>query len=158
MSLCEDMPILPGREVIPFQPVSEPDGKLKQWQAYIGDMQACCHISHAAIYSLQDGAMLASSAPDFGLSKDEFRNLVDGIRLPNLLRDNGIWVSGEMFKHHVSDGKYGVMGKRGLPVCGMSACLTLTLLLVAVHGPKMKPSVCNEAVMTLGDFFRAKGL
>merc|ERR1711976_716598 len=107
-------------------------------------MLACQHISDAAIYSLQDGSALATSRPEFKLSEEEFTQLSEGILLPNLLRENGIWVNGEMYKHHVSDGKYGVMGRRGMPVCGVSACRTGTLLLVAVHGPRLKPAVCNE--------------
>lgn len=153
-----DMPIVKGREIIPFEPTCQADGKMKDWPVYVSDMMACYHISHAAIFDVENHKLLATSDENFTLQDTELQDLCHGILHPQKFKDEGVRVNGVTYKCCVANGKFGVMAKSGLPAEGMSACLTKKLLLVATHGPKMKSLVCNETVMILGDFFFRKGL
>ncbi|ELU00613.1 hypothetical protein CAPTEDRAFT_225562 [Capitella teleta] len=152
-----EMPILTGREVHAFIPPSRADGSLCHWETYVSDMLACGHISQAAIYDLEEDKLLTHSSDDFSLSAQEVERLAHGIHEPRCLYLEGVKVNGRVYRCTMADGRFGVIGKAGLPAQGVSACRTRKLLIVAVHTTKMKSIVCNETTMIMGDFFLRRG-
>lgn len=138
--------------------VPRDDGKLlADWASYVDDLKATGHVADAALYELPSGRQLASSRPQFTLTDSEFRELAGDVLRSSCPR-RGICINGCSYRVHASDGRFGLMGKSGFPVAGCSVCRTRTLLIVAVHRAGMKPAVCNEAVMNMGDFFVRRDL
>ena len=141
-----------------YQTLLDNDQKyLKSWQSYVNDLKSCEHISDAALYD-NEGKLLATSNDSFGLNDTEYGDIINGFRNENVLIQKGIWISGLQYNVFMNDCHFGIMGKRGFPSAGCSICKTRKLLIVAVHKPGMRPAVCNEAVMNMGDFFRRKDM
>lgn len=130
---------------------------LFDWDSYVRHLCTSDSVHHAAIYSVKGERLAATGG--FELTQDEHARLVYGIHAPNIVKRTGLAVNGATYKVHLVDGRSGVMAKNGLPdPGGFSACKTERLVVIATYKGKMNPKICNEVVMTLGDFFRLKGL
>lgn len=127
------------------------------WESYISHLQCSGHVANAAIYSL-DGTMLATSMPSFELLEGELEAICELYTHPVLLYKSHVTVSGETYAIHQTDGRHGVLGRRGSPPEGCSICRTNQVIIVAIHDNTMSHRVCNEVTMTLGDFFIKRGL
>ena len=131
---------------------------LDDWPVYISHLLQSGHVSDALIVRA-DGRTLARSRLDFCLSDDELAAIRTAFEVSSRGRTRAaISVNGHRYRIHLTDGGFGIMAKEGLPARGCSVCKTNRLLVVGVHSERMLPDVCNEVVMTLGDYFISKDM
>lgn len=141
---------------VPPSSVSGSTKVTNRYDAYVSDLLMTGLVQQAAFYDLSGHQL--SISDDFGLTDEEVAAILEGFRLPLALHRSDVTVAGRLYRIHVTDGRYGIMAKEGLPSRGCTICRTNTLLIVAVHDERTKPTSCNEVVMNMGDFFRRKGL
>ncbi len=147
--VTNDIKHLPQNE---FQHVPS---NLVTWNSYVRDLNGCDHIQDAAIYD-HHGNLLSSTA-NWSLGESEYSHLLLAMNVPDIAHQEGVTINSHRYAVRLADGKFGMMlgGRRQ----GCSVCKTSKLLIIATHkGLDMDASICNEMVMTLGDFFISKGL
>ncbi len=76
--------------------------------------------------------------------------------LYNFSSRNGFTINGKSYNYHLADGTRGLMGRDLSEGC--CVCRSKTLVLIGVYSKGMKPGICSDVIMTMGDFFKVKDL
>lgn len=119
----------------------------------------CCtrtgHVSRVAIYDMKGHKLAASE--DFTISMDEFISLRNRICSLKIAFAEGITVGSRFYKVHLADGANGIMGKNR-DGTGCTVAKTRTIMIIGTHDNNIDPTMCNEVIMNMFDFFAQKYL
>lgn len=126
------------------------------WEECVSNLMCSGHVKEAAIYSL-DGVALSSSSESFALQDGELADICALLSRPLVLLRAQVTVGGQTYAVHGADGQRGLLARRGSPPEGCSLCRTSRLLVIATHDNTMSHRVCNDVIMTMGDFLTRKG-
>nr|XP_034331859.1 profilin-4-like isoform X2 [Crassostrea gigas] len=109
------------------------------------------NVHHCAIIRRKDCNVRASSV---GFNLDQVKMMLDASESPSQAWENGIYFDDQQYTCDRADNNsiYGKCDKGGLILVK-----TQSMLIVATYTEFMLPSVCEEAVEKLADYFKEKG-